>query len=797
MADDISIVIGVDSAPVDRAVRVMDNLEAEARDVERALKSGLITEKQYNAETKRLTQSMDRLRVVSKGSAKDFRTFEKTVYGSGKAMRQKEIAMQQAGYQLQDFIVQVQAGTNPLIAFSQQGSQLAGFFAGPWGAAIGLGIAALGGLGTALLGTSGKAKTLYEETEAFVDLMDGYSSAADSASQDATSLAESFGNLASTVREARDAILELRQAQLDQQMSQMFGQFREQYVQGGGGDRRRALATLFGFKTTARGFKDPEGNLRGGQIGELMAFMTAAESAETNEERLKFLKMALTTAKELALVTGGFTEDEQALLSSIENVYKAFEGAVEKTTKKASEAIGDVTLDAFGGAGRSQADINASLQILKDINTEKKEAALFDSRTRANEAAAENKLRIVRDKANAAALAFIERKKNESILALGEEADQLISNANLSLDLDKKSNAAKQQNMLDTMNYQFSLVEDTLSQIEDEQDALNDAAEQLGIRLGLGYEAALKLIRDAKKEATVGLDAFGGAGDFKYSVPTTFDPDKGKGRGPKKRDPLADLQKQVELEQALIGKTQARQRIIQALGVDFEKYGEKTINNLEAQINRTIMLEDAERKRQEAVEEAKRQQEDLAQSIGDSFESAFMSIVDGTKSVEDAFRTMAAEIIKELYRVFVVKQITGFITNAVGAAMAGPVQGPMLPSANGNVFSRGSLVPYANGGIVGSPTMFPMAGGRTGLMGEAGPEAIMPLKRGKGGKLGVQVEGSTGDNITVNQTINVSTGVQQTVRTEIKSLMPQIAESAKSAVMDAKRRGGSYGRSFA
>jgi hypothetical protein len=51
--------------------------------------------------------------------------------------------------------------------------------------------------------------------------------------------------------------------------------------------------------------------------------------------------------------------------------------------------------------------------------------------------------------------------------------------------------------------------------------------------------------------------------------------------------------------------------------------------------------------------------------------------------------------------------------------------------------------------------------------------------------------------VIVNQTINVSTGVQQTVRAEIKQLMPQIAESAKSAVVDAKRRGGSYGRAFA
>jgi len=57
-------------------------------------------------------------------------------------------------------------------------------------------------------------------------------------------------------------------------------------------------------------------------------------------------------------------------------------------------------------------------------------------------------------------------------------------------------------------------------------------------------------------------------------------------------------------------------------------------------------------------------------------------------------------------------------------------------------------------------------------------------------------QGVGGEVINVTQNINVSTGVQQTVRAEIKQLMPQIAESAKSAVVDAKRRGGSYGRAF-
>ena len=64
-------------------------------------------------------------------------------------------------------------------------------------------------------------------------------------------------------------------------------------------------------------------------------------------------------------------------------------------------------------------------------------------------------------------------------------------------------------------------------------------------------------------------------------------------------------------------------------------------------------------------------------------------------------------------------------------------------AANGATFSNG-IAKFASGGVVSSPTLFKFADGgttRTGLMGEAGPEAIMPLKRGSDGSLGVQATG--------------------------------------------------------
>lgn len=171
---------------------------------------------------------------------------------------------------------------------------------------------------------------------------------------------------------------------------------------------------------------------------------------------------------------------------------------------------------------------------------------------------------------------------------------------------------------------------------------------------------------------------------------------------------------------------------------------------------------------------------DLTQSIEGAFETGFMSIIDGTSSVADAFRSMASSIIKELYRIFVVKRITGLISDAIGFA-ALPAGGTYTGSFGLPSFPSGD-----GGGYTGNGARAGGLDGKGGFMAMLHPrETILDHTKGQGG------------GVIVNQTINVSTGVQQTVRTEIKQLMPQIADAAKSAVVDAKRRGGSYGRAFA
>ena len=228
---------------------------------------------------------------------------------------------------------------------------------------------------------------------------------------------------------------------------------------------------------------------------------------------------------------------------------------------------------------------------------------------------------------------------------------------------------------------------------------------------------------------------------------------------------------------------------------------------LEKQQRLRIKITNEEKERNEALKESNREAEesirrvtreferqlkitrmrmkplqDAADMIGNSFERAFMSAVTGSASVKDAFRSMAANIIAELYRIFVVKRITGFISSFIAdPAMFGGFGG-------GGGVTRPMIRPtsFDGGGYTGNGPRTGGLDGRGGFMAMLHPnETVVDHTRG-----------NSGGEVVVNQTINVTTGVQQTVRNEIQTLLPQIAEASKSAVLDARRRGGSFANAF-
>lgn len=93
-------------------------------------------------------------------------------------------------------------------------------------------------------------------------------------------------------------------------------------------------------------------------------------------------------------------------------------------------------------------------------------------------------------------------------------------------------------------------------------------------------------------------------------------------------------------------------------------------------------------------------------------------------------------------------------------------------------FAKGGVVPFASGGVVARPTYFP-AGGRLGLMGEAGPEAIMPLTRGPDGRLGVA---AAGQSAAVNVTFNVTAADADSFRKSEAQVTAMLARAVSRGV---------------
>jgi|TARA_Y100000022_G_scaffold12564_1_gene9885 hypothetical protein len=107
----------------------------------------------------------------------------------------------------------------------------------------------------------------------------------------------------------------------------------------------------------------------------------------------------------------------------------------------------------------------------------------------------------------------------------------------------------------------------------------------------------------------------------------------------------------------------------------------------------------------------------IKDTLANQLTSAITGLIDGTKSLKESL----SGLLKSFGQMFLQAGMQSLV-------------GSIFPSAKGNAFAQNKIVPYANGGLVSRPTL--------SLMGEAGPEAVLPLKRGANGQLGVQVAGA-------------------------------------------------------
>jgi phage-related minor tail protein len=149
-------------------------------------------------------------------------------------------------------------------------------------------------------------------------------------------------------------------------------------------------------------------------------------------------------------------------------------------------------------------------------------------------------------------------------------------------------------------------------------------------------------------------------------------------------------------------------------------------------------------------------------------------------SIEDAWKTMLLNMIAQATAADLAKRLFG--ADGKGGAAAQLLS--FFGFAKGGAFGAGGqqITAFADGGVLNRPTFFGMGGSRMGVAGEAGPEAVLPLKRGSDGKLGVAGGGGGTTNV-----YHVAAGVGRAELISALQLMSQQTEARVMSNLAARR----------
>mgnify|MGYP000190823973 CR=1 FL=1 len=737
-----------------RAVRKTEN---DIRELVRAKRDGVIGANLYEKGLLELKRQYESLGYSSQKATAQVRRFANQAeqqaiaqtqmrtasVGNTRSMNSLGVAMQQSGYQIGDFLVQVQSGTNAFVAFGQQATQLVGILPElakntriSQTALIGIS-SALGiviPLATALIGaymrTREEAEDAASATETFSSAVDDYSQATENAIKSSKELSEEYGSQAEAMerlfkQQRRLAEIEARRAASDALNVGLTieDEAVRQFVSSV--DIIEANYERL-FRALEEGL-EPRRRDRG--IG---LFITQtrelAELLNLTEQGALDYAVALSQAQEAAA-----SGDTERMANAVQNLYNTLNDALIPGAELSDQMVeylnklneGEITLREFIDLQETNAD---TISDSADEANRLADAFLRAANNAINMQRALNSLSTPFESA-------MEELEFEVSLAGMGEAEKLV--ATRVRRLRERMESESEQ----VFGFDYGLTKQQQQQLAQFESALR--------------ENVSALISDTS----------GGGGGGGSDVMT-----------------LTEAQRAIDEMTASYNEQAAI-----ALKVADAKAKINEITSLYPGLE-----DEANRALQGYIESLRESDSVMDKFVNDSaaqMSDAFMSIIDGSKSASDAFSNMAQAILRQAVELAVINPIMNNLFGGFGGF--NPL--PTLFNANGNAFENGKVTPFADGGVVNSPTIFPMANG-AGLMGEAGPEAIMPLKRNAQGKLGVEASGQ--QPVTVENHFHISANGDESVKRIISQEAPKIAQLTQRQILDQRSRGGAFKKTF-
>lgn len=616
----------------------------------------------------------------------------------GQSAAQVRGQLQNAAYQVGDFAVQVAGGTSATRAFAQQLPQLLGGF-GLWGAVFGAATAIMVPFIGKLFETGQSADDAKDRLKDFSSALDAYVDYAKIAGSSTDDLEKKFGRFADQMQKNADRMAKIKLGQAQQAL---------------GDDAAGLQQQLRGFLANYKAMSDylAEHPMSAGTFGA----GTMTDELQRYKDEFGLLRVAVDDAA----AAMGLSVDQALRLNNVLGDVSAAQGpqAIADASQKALDA-----LDKMFPAGRALPPVIADIMLsLNGVHDSAVNAALASD----DLAPPIVKFKAVVDEAFSAMVAMVNAQPDDGWLSTA------ISRAGTLAD--KLWDAAKGA-------------------------AAAQGTAPLTGPAGMGAGTPVT-VRDRKLQAD--QEAADAYSKWTPPSPSSSSGSGGGGGGGSVTD-LADLQKKAEDAMNAMNLAISAINAKVQLGLMSTSEAEKAVDSARMTAGNAMAelipqmekfgttgstAADKVRGQIKAVAgEMKSLSQEITKAFTDGFEKSFASFLAGTKSASDAFKDFGQSVLDTMAKIVSQRFTDSVIAPLVDSifSVIGLKDGGVVPHAKGGAveaFAKGGLPgigAHANT-VVDRPTFFAMGGDRTGLMGEAGKEAIMPMRNG-----GVRATGPGGD----------------------------------------------------